>query len=713
MYLSFIGIYDEMNDCLNRMTSMPNMQEVLVRNIRYRYTPHSFARFTHYVLNNSVTVIDGNADSLLDSFLEVLYSNPKFMLQPNLNIDLSTWLILMRFNMSRWQEFCSDPHEPYLKGIPAIVRLCMIIPRGVVSENIPWNAVLDTNLGTNSGHYNMQMTPHVAWIKRRKDGASVPNGKWYLCCRNFTLVEASPNDPEAELLVSTPVASRELAFASRNQTIFCLRLSQEGIPSSQFQQWMQKLGFDYAIFKCSLADTDRVSIACGVPQRANSESCDPKTDSKKIWDINATVTSFKGLTLKESETDEQPIKLQYIRADCNANGSIISFSGKLIFAESSRHLELLRNGAIVKSHPSTISTALILEFRLLKEENCETSTSLCIKFPYPVDVNTISLKIARKSAFIEFSIWLLNETNTSSAPIRLFDNSFNSLPQAAFPRVEVNSLPIITNQNSECSRQVVKDYVAIMKKSSNLQNTECLPFIEQLKTHLSRMVQSGKQVYTILSKVRESDASEQNLKTGFEIFVDCIRVDSDSRNLIIDAAIRLFNGREAKVDSIRIDAGSAENFQNWKEFLALSVERARAKWSHREGCVGMGSDGFLCECGKGLNLSEQMRRELEGQHYYRAAIPLLLPNPLVQPYHPVSTTREATSGSESFLKTVSRSAAASGTASASSESEPEIRKCEHCRIKEGSLRCSKCKSTYYCGPECQKAAWRTHKKTCI
>ncbi|RLN48304.1 hypothetical protein BBJ29_001535 [Phytophthora kernoviae] len=32
--------------------------------------------------------------------------------------------------------------------------------------------------------------------------------------------------------------------------------------------------------------------------------------------------------------------------------------------------------------------------------------------------------------------------------------------------------------------------------------------------------------------------------------------------------------------------------------------------------------------------------------------------------------------------------------------------------KNGTLRCSRCKSQYYCGPECQKADWRLHKLAC-
>ncbi len=38
--------------------------------------------------------------------------------------------------------------------------------------------------------------------------------------------------------------------------------------------------------------------------------------------------------------------------------------------------------------------------------------------------------------------------------------------------------------------------------------------------------------------------------------------------------------------------------------------------------------------------------------------------------------------------------------------------CENCSKKENLKLCSRCKTVYYCGPECQKAGWSTHKGNC-
>ena len=170
------------------------------------------------------------------------------------------------------------------------------------------------------------------------------------------------------------------------------------------------------------------------------------------------------------------------------------------------------------------------------------------------------------------------------------------------------------------------------------------------------MLESETKAYTIISK---NNGLQQNVDSNIEIFINSIRVDSDSRTLVIDAAIRSYKGIP-KDGSVIIESESADYFTKWKEFLALCVERARAKWVHKVGCLGVhkvGCDGFVCECGKGLNLSERMRSELDSEHYYREAIPLLLPNPLILPYEPSATSETS---SRSVSNAVCSAAAASG-----------------------------------------------------
>lgn len=43
----------------------------------------------------------------------------------------------------------------------------------------------------------------------------------------------------------------------------------------------------------------------------------------------------------------------------------------------------------------------------------------------------------------------------------------------------------------------------------------------------------------------------------------------------------------------------------------------------------------------------------------------------------------------------------------------DIRTCEQCQLRGmGYQRCSRCKTVYYCGTECQRAHWSQHKNGC-
>ena len=43
--------------------------------------------------------------------------------------------------------------------------------------------------------------------------------------------------------------------------------------------------------------------------------------------------------------------------------------------------------------------------------------------------------------------------------------------------------------------------------------------------------------------------------------------------------------------------------------------------------------------------------------------------------------------------------------------EPAV-SCDHCGLPGAKSRCSQCQSSFYCGKECQVAAWKSHKKAC-
>lgn len=58
-----------------------------------------------------------------------------------------------------------------------------------------------------------------------------------------------------------------------------------------------------------------------------------------------------------------------------------------------------------------------------------------------------------------------------------------------------------------------------------------------------------------------------------------------------------------------------------------------------------------------------------------------------------------------------------GRSSTSEGTAPTVRVCAYCCAKEGEdenrlLRCSRCRSAFYCGRICQRMAWVAHKRVC-
>ena len=93
-----------MTDCIYGDEAISNTG-VVVRNIRYHYTSHSFAKLVQFILTNSVSIIEGTEANLLDLFIDYLFSKTKYKIQQCVNNDLITWFKLMRLHLDSWFEF--------------------------------------------------------------------------------------------------------------------------------------------------------------------------------------------------------------------------------------------------------------------------------------------------------------------------------------------------------------------------------------------------------------------------------------------------------------------------------------------------------------------------------------------------------------------------------------------------------------------------------
>jgi hypothetical protein len=199
------------------------------------------------------------------------------------------------------------------------------------------------------------------------------------------------------------------------------------------------------------------------------------------------------------------------------------------------------------------------------------------------------------------------------------------------------------------------------------------------------------------------------------IFVSDIRLDLAAQNLVADAwVLPLTNaimetkgirqGIPAIMESmVQLKTNTAE-VQAWKRLLPVLIERCRT-WKHKEDCAYLKTapplslkrgESPICKCGMGVG-----------------AAAAFVKDPTWKPFAPY-VTRAAISPlfALSFMEPIGGSLGASKGKSGSTPLAPQG-KCAFCgKQKEKLLACGKCKKVKYCGADCQRKHWKTHKGQC-
>lgn len=208
------------------------------------------------------------------------------------------------------------------------------------------------------------------------------------------------------------------------------------------------------------------------------------------------------------------------------------------------------------------------------------------------------------------------------------------------------------------------------------------------------------------------------------IFVDKLRVDDAAFTVVLDVAVlplttelllRMHPAMQA-LTAAYVAVG-AQELAGWKRLMPALVERCRT-WSHRETCeyavsgkvpVSVEVDEVpLCECGRGVNLSESLKN-IPG-------VEQLLPyatRAAISPLFAVSYLERVAGKARETIKHQASWQSASPAISGMAMAHPTetCRKC-HGPGKPKLLACGKCKTAKYCSTECQRADWKAHKQTC-
>lgn len=354
-----------------------------------------------------------------------------------------------------------------------------------------------------------------------------------------------------------------------------------------------------------------------------------------------------------------------------------------------------------------------------------------VVYPIPVDQESIKIRIARKSLYVEVIAPLANPLKSKTLASYLF-------PTILGP----DAIPITLNgQNLSLDRLPILNVDPQHKRDNQ--------WLVTLTSHVfsineKRLRDSGKTDAGVNKDLRvnfkESVFTMFMLASGLQggqtglfslnqpekgivilIFIQCIRIDAAAGSVVADAAILPLTLdlvlskkledfflvlRELEICAITVND---EELRLWKQVIPDMVERCRT-WNHTADCeykkpgaeipltMETGKQ-LLCSCGNGKLPENYMKIpgwDLASRYAVRAAISPTFSVPFIedivntdglQPGHGV---QEMTAASD------------------------KCRSCGKAKTAAGGklMQCARCKEVAYCSKECQKADWKKHRQEC-
>jgi hypothetical protein len=187
------------------------------------------------------------------------------------------------------------------------------------------------------------------------------------------------------------------------------------------------------------------------------------------------------------------------------------------------------------------------------------------------------------------------------------------------------------------------------------------------------------------------------------LFVVGVYMDTASHNVVMDAysfevtpdytATQSKLRADERLDIKEVDV-PARVFDVWKSALPAMAERCRS-WEHKGTCEYKIELHSVCSCGIGKVQPDFLQEWAEfAPKVVRCAVSPLLPEPFIE------QTREQ-------LLSKYHASVAKLRRNIDSNNKP----CAAC----GSItatKCGRCNKVYYCGKECQRRDWKSHKREC-
>lgn len=357
-----------------------------------------------------------------------------------------------------------------------------------------------------------------------------------------------------------------------------------------------------------------------------------------------------------------------------------------------------------------------------------------LAFPYPVNSLIHTLRVSRKSAWIELLVNPSVATDIAGYSLHTLPvlNDHNCYLVWNIPYISLNLLPILDTTRCNNMEKWVNQHISNMwsDRERKIRNDgeqmdvkmELKESIQTIFLHAAGLGPSGKpeRVFSL--------CAPEHGGNHMLIFVTDLRLDLSSQTAVVDAyvlplteeVIARYPRRISRIyrnGIVNIRVGEGE-LTGWKDMMPALAERCRT-WKHTSACeyrvsgipvsIAMGQSP-LCSCGLGAAEEEFVRhKDWEPFRNYVTRIAL-------SPLFAVSYI-ERTTGMVKEMNFFLDAQELTTRESFSNLVQDNV--CQNCGVEAGILegvqltKCNRCKTAMYCSKACQKQDWKKHRAECV
>ncbi|CZT09134.1 uncharacterized protein RAG0_13991 [Rhynchosporium agropyri] len=461
--------------------------------------------------------------------------------------------------------------------------------------------------------------------------------------------------------------------------------------------FMKSLGLTLTIDTTKLQDNNTVHITKFPPHCAGF----------------ASISTFSPM-FKDEET-KNGFKITISANIEQSTRSICGFTGRLDLHSENLTATLKAGFKVVLTQLSPTTIAVTLENHLLP---------LKLTFPVPVQSSKSRTRIARKPSYIEVIVPFADHVSNQGFTNFMFPLLLrNHVPMISnMPYLNLGCLPIIdtTSKTSTKSLEWLTSLISHQFSARELLQRDTESIEAGPRTNFKDSIFSIFMHYTGIQGAKCSVFGLNDAEHGgvqIIILVSRMLLDMASHTVVLDCAVLPlthemmgelvpFLGSLGNGGMVMIKV-KQEEMKIWREVLPAMVERCRV-WKHIPSCAYKTSGkiplsaqngvALICSCGAGKypdNFSiagvAKSNWAMARKFATRAALsPIFAVNYVERPFQ---------------LRDLLE------------KDEMKILVCRKCGKDHGGggkalSKCARCLVVWYCSPECQRADWKEHKKTC-